>query len=413
MMKIRKILQATVAYLLVLLLWSASFVVPPAMAETILTQMPTQAFSNPNPAEDDRFGYPVAIDGDAVVIGAYNKDAGATDSGEAYLYKASTGELLQTFQNPNPTNSDIFGVSVAIDGDAVAIGTYNKDAGATDSGEAYLYKASTGELLQIFQNPNPADSDYFGRSVAIDEDAVVIGAYNKDAGATDSGEAYLYKASTGELLQTFQNPNPADSDYFGRSVAIDGDAVVIGTNNKDVGATDSGEAYLYKASTGELLQTFQNPNPALVDYFGISVAIDGDAVVIGADRKDAGATNSGEAYLYKASTGELVKIFKNPNPEDYDCFGNSVAIDEDAVVIAAFLKDAGATDSGEAYLYKASTGELLQTFQNPNPSEKDNFGESVAIDGDVVVIGDLYKDAGAENSGAAYLYRTHLVSPQR
>ncbi len=359
------------------------------------------AFSNPTPAYHDYFGSSVAIDGDAAVIGAYNKDGGVSNSGEAYLFEASTGKLVQTFSDPTPASGDSFGSSVAIDGDAALVGAPKKDAGADDSGEAYLFEASTGKLVQTFSNPNPASGDSFGSSVAINKGVALVGAPKKDAGADDSGAAYLFDTSSGELLQTFSDPNPASGDSFGYSVALDRDVALVGAPKKD----DSGAAYLFEASSGKLLQAFSNPTPASGDSFGSSVAIDEDAAVVGAPSKNAGASYSGEAYLFEVSTGELLQTFSNPEPASGDSFGSSVAIDGDTAIVGAPYKESEAYNSGEVYLFETSTGELLQTFSNPTPARGNQFGNSVAIDGDAAIVGAFYKNlAGASQSGEAYFY---------
>ena len=207
----------------------------------------TQTFLNPTPGVGDGFGDSVAISGDKVLLGAWLDAAGAIiNSGAAYLFDVGTGNLLHTFLNPTPAPGDIFGDSVAISGDKVLIGAgWADDAGAKKSGAAYLFDAGTGNLLQTFLNPTPGVGDGFGTSVAISGDKVLIGAWGDDAGAKDSGAANLFDAVTGNLLHTFLNPSPAASDEFGGSVAISGDKVLIGASGDDAGAKDSGAAYLY------------------------------------------------------------------------------------------------------------------------------------------------------------------------
>jgi len=405
-MKKKQILRGILVCLLVLL-WSMGLIPVTATAAVNSSAEPIQIFSNPfpivpSPMVNDYFGEEVAIDGDRVLISAplANKKAetGLLAWGAVYLFQASTGKLLQTF----PGSGGFFGDSIAIDGDNVLIGAYQKDPGVTNAGEAYLFKASTGELLHTFSNPSPAVDDNFGYKLDIDGDNVVIGAYRKDAGAKNSGEAYLFKVSTGELVHTFSDPFPAVDNNFASKIAIDGDRVAIGAIGKNAGAKSSGEAYLFKISTGELLSTFSNPSPAVDDYFGFKITIDGDNVVIGSYFKDTEAEDSGEAYLFQASTGELLHTFSNPEFSQEDYFGKSVAMDGDKVVIGAYRKDAGAEDSGEAYLFQVSTGELLHTFSNPSPEVDDYFGYRAAMDGNIVLIsapGDY-----PTYSGEVYLY---------
>ena len=114
--------------------------------------------------------------------------------------------LTQTFLNPTPNGNDRFGGSVAISGNNVLVGALLDDAAGRDSGAAYLFDAVTGNLLQTFLNPTPASGDNFGNSVAIFGDNVLVGAWLDDAGATDSGAAYLYQPIPVEPAPT--NPMP-------------------------------------------------------------------------------------------------------------------------------------------------------------------------------------------------------------
>ncbi|MFZ9740079.1 MAG: hypothetical protein ACO3EZ_19005, partial [Prochlorotrichaceae cyanobacterium] len=145
-----------------------------------------------------------------------------------------TYSLAQTFLNPTPAIGDLFGV-VAIAGNNLLIGALFDDTGATDAGSAYLFNTS-GTLLQTINNPAPADFDYFGNLVAIDGSNLLIGAQFDDTGATDAGSVYLFNTS-GNLLQTINNPTPASFDYFGHSVEIDGSNILISAFLDDTGAT--------------------------------------------------------------------------------------------------------------------------------------------------------------------------------
>ncbi|MBI2046236.1 MAG: thrombospondin type 3 repeat-containing protein [Parcubacteria group bacterium] len=340
--------------------------------------------NNPTLAAGDRFGRSVAIDGNKFIVGAPYDDTGATDAGSAYLFDSTTGALIQTFNNPTPAIDDSFGYSVAISGDNVLIGAWSDDTGAENAGSAYLYNATTGALLQTFNNPAPAFDDGFGYSVAISGDKVLISAYADDTGAINAGSAYLFDAVTGSLLYTFNNPTSTPYKNFGISVAISGDNILIGAPYNDTGGNNAGSAYLYNATTGTLLQTFIHPTPESGDSFGWSVSVSGDNVLIGVRGDDTGAENAGSAYLYDAATGALLQTFNNPTPVYLDYFGWSVSISGDKLVI-------GNAYDGSVYLYEAINGALLQTFLNLAG------GGSVFISGINFLV-------GSESAEFVYLY---------
>ncbi len=390
-----------------------------------------QTFNDPTPSAGDFFGWSVAISGNNALIGAWGKNTGA---GIAYLFSASTGALLQTFNNPAPADDDAFGWSVAIDGNNVLIGAPFKDIGATDTGRAYLFDATTGNLLQSFVNPAGVAYDKFGSSVAISGNNVLVGSPYNDTGGTDSGVAYLFESVSGSLLQSFANPTPVAYDYFGAAVAISGNNALIGSYQDDTGATDAGTAYLFDATSGSLLRTFNNPTSQAYDNFAYSVSISGNNVLIGARYDDGLATNAGSAYEFDATTGALINAFHNPTPVAYDYFGWSVAISGTNVLVGAPNDDTGATDSGSAYFYSAASCatptptrsatptptrtasrtasptptatpcSLSQTINNPSPAATDNFGGSVSISGNRALIGAPHDNTGASDAGSAYLY---------
>ena len=102
------------------------------------------------------------------------------------------------------------------------------DTGATDAGSAYVFDAVTGGLLHTLNNPTPAMDDGFGGySVAISGNTIVVGAWRDDTGATDAGSAFVFDATSGDLLDTLNNPTPRDYDIFG-SVSISGNTIVVG-----------------------------------------------------------------------------------------------------------------------------------------------------------------------------------------
>jgi hypothetical protein len=254
----------------------------------------TIIFNNPTPADDERFGHSVAAVGtDQVLIGAPYHNVFA-NSGAAYLF-STNGTLLKTFADPRLAGfGDNFGWSVAAVGtDRVLIGT----RGEYHAGAAYLFDTN-GTWLTTFTNPTPTIGDHFGVSMAaVGTDRVLIGATRENAQGEDlPGAAYLF-STNGTCLMTFTNPTPAVGDNFGLSVAAVGsDRVLIGAPSPFY--PGPGTAYLFSID-GWLLNTFDNPTPADGDRFGsATAALGSDRVLIAALGDDRGATNAGAAYLF-------------------------------------------------------------------------------------------------------------------
>jgi len=114
-----------------------------------------QTIPNPTPAVDDFFGIAPAIDGDRILIGAQNDDVSGSNSGVAHLFDLD-GTLLQTFLNPTPANGDRFGHDVAIDGNILVIAADEDDSGATNAGAVYVYR------LPIDPVSTPDPSSFLG-----------------------------------------------------------------------------------------------------------------------------------------------------------------------------------------------------------------------------------------------------------
>mgnify|MGYP000644903341 CR=1 FL=1 len=355
---------------------------------------------NPNAygtSAGDEFGYAVAISGNRVIVGAQQEDdAGGTGSGKAYIFNVTTGALVHTLDNPNASGtsaSDRFGSAVAISGNYAIVGAYLEDDAGANSGKAYIFNVTTGALVHTLDNPNAYDisaGDAFGEFVTISGNYAIVNARSEDdAGGTSSGKVYIYDVASGNLLYTLDNPNAygtSASDFFGNSIAMSGNYIIVGAYlEDDAGGTSSGKVYIYDVASGNLLYTLNNPNAfgtSFDDYFGISVAMSGNYITVGAyNEDDAGGENSGKAYIYDISTFTTSTIssanYVLDNPNAYstttnDYFGNSVAISGNHVIVGAYGEDdAGATDiSGKAYIFKidaqpyAYTGSELSLFSD-------------------------------------------------
>ena len=370
--------------------FGARFAFAQAPNATLLT-----TFTNPTPANSDFFGGSVAgMGSDRVIIGS--------DGAGAYLFTAG-GTLQTTFTISDPSAFGFGNPAVAVGGDRVLISAYSYGTVA-QNGRAYLFRTN-GTLQTTFTNPAPATVQAFGLSaVAFGNDRVLIGGLpDPNKPAPYPGGVFLFRTN-GTLLATFNNPAPAASDSFGFSVAAVGsNRVLIGAHQKNTGATQAGVAYLFNTN-GTLLFTYTNPVPVAGDNFGTAVtAVGSDRVLISA--VDYGAVgNGGAAYLF-STNGTLLTTFTNPTPATSDYFGWSVAaMGSTRVLIGAYNDNTGAAHAGSAYLF-STNGTLLNTFTNPTPASFDSFGWSVAAVGtDAVLMGSLFDDAGAPDSGAAYLF---------
>jgi hypothetical protein len=373
-----------------------------------------------NTGTDDRFGQFVAVSGDTVVVGASHEDSNATgangdqadnsagDAGAAYVFvRSGTTWTQQAYLKASNTElRDYFGTSLAISGDTVVVGASSEDSSATGvngdqadnsasfAGAAYVFvRSGTIWTQQAYLKASNTDAgDYFGTSVAISGDTVVVGASREDSNATgvngannnsaiDSGAAYVFvRSGTVWTQQAYlKASNTGVRDGFGQSVAVSGDTVVVGAygeasnatgvngNGANNSATGSGAAYVFiRTGTTWTQQAYLKASNTEVgdDSFGISVAVSGDTVVVGAQQEDSNATGvngdqadnsasfAGAAYVFfrSGTTWTQQAYLKASNTgggdDEFvfgDIFGGSVAVSGDTVVVGAFWEDSSAT----------------------------------------------------------------------
>ncbi|MCA9166220.1 MAG: PQQ-binding-like beta-propeller repeat protein [Planctomycetales bacterium] len=368
-----------------------------------------QTFDDPTVTTSDHFGQAVAIDGDYLLVGASMDDTNGTNVGQAHLFDLVTGQLLMTFNDPASTGQDNFGDSVAIDGNRVLIGSPFDDTNGEAAGQVHLFDAHTGGLLMTFNDPAYTQYDTFGRSVAIEGSHVFVGVPQDATFGINSGQVHLFDADTGDLLRTFDDPTPTHGDVFGFSIAAHSGMILVGEHNDDTNGINVGQAHLFDAETGKLLHTFNDPTqtarePLFGDSFGLSVDLYGNSVLIGSPNDRTHGERVGQAYLFDATTGLLLQTFDDPTITTEDVFGYSVATDGQFVLIGAPRDDTNGENVGQAHLFDAATGELLRTYDDPTVTTEDFFGSAVAIAGNRVVISDHLDDTRGTDVGRVRVF---------
>ena len=200
------------------------------------------------------FGVSVAVDDGIVAVGArtfFVLGDGFTFA-RVYLFDASTGAqtgvLRADIENFNGDQGGHFGDSVDIDDGIVAVGAWGRSIFFDHSGAAYTFDASTGEQLQFIFPADGQDRDNFGVSVAIDNGVIAIGSHQDDVNGFNAGSAYLYDGVSGVLMNKVLASDGAPSDFFGTSVAIENEVIAIGAIGDEDNGSRSGSVYLVGSS---------------------------------------------------------------------------------------------------------------------------------------------------------------------
>ena len=444
-----------------------------------------------NTSYEDFFGGSVAIDGDTLVVGAYKDTSNATgingDQGNDSIHSAGAAYVFIRIGNTwrqqaylkasNTWKFDEFGHSVAIAGNTIVIGAPGVDISATEadgdrsnifgerrynSGAAYVFtrEGTTWSQQAYLRASNSEDGDHFGYAVSIANDTVVVGAPHKKSNAVgvdvdgnplaaDSGGAvYVFTRSDGAWSQQayLKASNSEGGDNFGFSVSVDNDTVVVGAYREDSSSTgidgdqsensvmDSGAAYVFIRSGDSWSQQayLKASNTNMHNFFGYSIAITDDTVVVGAPLEESNAIGiNGDQSNHEAYASGAVYVFtrsdsiwsqqaylKASNTEYGDYFGASVSADRDTVVVGAHheINNPTAVNSGATYVFTRSNNMWNQRAYLKPSADGFVLGWSVSVSGNSIVAGAV-GDAGnsfisndlPENAGgSAYVF--NLVS---
>ena len=448
----------------------------------------------------DHFGYAVAVSGDTMAVGAYRERSAATgvdgdqsdntlvNAGAVYVFtRSGTTWTQQAYvKASNPGVGDHFGSAVALSGDTLVVGANGESSNATGvggneaddtavgAGAVYVFTRTGGAWSQqaYLKASNTGAGDLFGRAVAVSGDTVVVGAYQEDSNATgiggdqsdnsaaEAGAAYVFTRAGGAWTQQayLKASNAGMGDFFGESVSISGDTIVVGARSEDGSAVGvngtqddlenaSGAAYVFvrSGSTWSEQAYVKASNTDALDSFGRSVAISGDTIVVGAYREGSNATgvngddtdnslnNAGAAYVFtRAGTSWSQQAYlKASNTESADFFGSSAAVHGDTIVIGTADEDSNATGidgnesdnsapgAGAVYVFTRTGTTWMQAayVKASNTNAGDFFGWDVGVWSDTVVVGAWEEDSnatgiggdgtnnGEPTSGAAYVVR--------
>ncbi len=207
-----------------------------------------------------------------------------------------------------------------------------------------------------------AAGDYFGNSVSVSGDTVVVGAYFDDDNGSGSGSAYVYVCSDGVWTEVSKltASDGAASDIFGSSVSVSGDTAVVGAYQDD---DSSGSAYVYVCRDGVWVEEARltASDGAVDDRFGYSVSVSGDVAMVGACQDD---DSSGSAYVYVRSGGVWTEASKLTASDGVasDLFGSSVSVSGDAAVVGASGDDDNGMSSGSGYIFDLSVPPVTVDF---------------------------------------------------
>jgi hypothetical protein len=336
-------------------------------------------------APADSFGQYVSISGETIVVGSPEANVnGFHQQGAAYVFvRNGTVWTQQQKLIANDGQGDEFGVAV-IDGDTIAVAAHNADIdGKVNQGAVYIFvrNGTTWTQQHKLTTLDGQAHDQLGERIALSGDTLLVGGVHLDIGSnTDQGAAYVFvrNGTTWTQQQKLVASDGAAGDQFGRSVAVRGNYALIGASSDDQDANgNQGSAYFFarNGATWAQLQKLTAADGAAGDQFGVSVAIQGTTLAVGALFADVGATaNQGAAYVFRHNGTNWVQQDKLSSSDGGtgQWFGWSLALRAagsagNDLLVAGALRDNN--NQGAAYLFSSASSCIAPTITT-NPANQ-------------------------------------------
>ena len=294
-----------------------------------------------------------------------------------------------------------FGNALAVSSNTMVVGARFDGTTANQAGAAFVFVRSGTLWTQqaTLLATDGALADKFGYSVAISENTIVVGAYNDDSPLSNGGSAYVFvrNGTTWTQQQKLTAGDGKADDEFGVSVAVGGPTLFVGAHFADLPSNnDAGAVYRFTQS-GTVWSEVQKLVPVggviQGDHFGESLATSGSLVAVGAPGTDVPETGAGSVYVFAESGGsylieQKISIFDGTNGDN---FGGAVALEGNTLVGGAredtpIVLQPG---FGAAYVfeYNGAIWAQQQKLTASDGAQFDRFGWSVAISGDVLAVG--------------------------
>ena len=344
----------------------------------------------------DEFGVSVAISGTSAVVGT----SGAAYAGRAYVFAKSASGWTQVaeLKGSDTVAADRFGASVAISGTTVVVGAYDH---AKDAGRAYVFTETASGWTQVaeLKGSDTVADDYFGWSVAVSGTTAVVGAVGH---AKYMGRAYVFTKTPSGWDQTaeLEGSDIVAQNGFGTSVAVLGTTAIVGAEGY---AKGTGRAYVFTETASGWKRVFvlKGSDTVTGDNFGTSVAISPTTAIVGAYGR---ADNAGRAYVFAkdAALWKQTAELRGSDTTTGDYFGISTAISGTSVVVGAYDH---AEDAGRAYVFAKTASGWKETaeLKGSDTVAEDYFGSSVAVSGTTAVTGSYGQ---AKYAGRAYVFKS-------
>lgn len=379
-------------------------------APAALAQAPTLVQTLLGQQVGDLFGSASAVSGDRAAV---------RSSARIDLFQRSGGlwSPLQSLPIDNAEGGAGLGLPLYLGPDFLAVGLPFGIVGGANTGLVRIYRPGpSGYQLEQTLLPEQPLIGAFGWSLARDGQRLAVGAPFYQQGFQSHGALFVFEMGPGDWpqAQAIRASDSKNQDNFGFSIDIEGDRLVAGARLHDAGTSNSGAVYVFERQGGAWvqIQKLLSPEPVIGGEFGRSLALDGGTLVVGSLRAQAGnGLKPGAVFVFNQSPGGYVFESKlvQAAPGDGDGFGISVALSGSMLAVGACYHDGAGQDDGAVYLYERSGGWWIERnrYLDANSAAASLAGWTTAIAGDQLLAGSLV-DYGS-SSQAAGLVRVHQI----
>ena len=367
-----------------------------------------------------QFGRTIAVDGEHAVVGALNSENGDDNISFVFHYNGTKWVKVANLTATNCAPNSLFGISVDISGDVIAIGAYmdNRDKG----GSVFIFEKPTegwnGTINQsaVLTSSVGQPNDVFGHSVDIEGDIIAVGASRSDYSGPERGAVFMYKKPTQGWKDTTETAILSASEgdslaHFGYSVSLHNDILVVGAYGQ---GNETGAAYIFeKPGNGWTNSTeatkLTDAEGESGDRFGIYVNIEYPTIAVGSYHDSSTHNEQGSIVVFEknSTTWEQKGKLTAKTPSTNAWLGNGFDILGD-VIVAGTYKDNNET--GAVYIFEKPTNGWTNSSETKkiiaaDETMGDRFGISTMLYDSYLFVGAHWNDDMGTNSGAVYVYK--------
>jgi hypothetical protein len=366
----------------------------------VITETNTTLFPTPEQAIQRDFGLDVAAYGPLHIAVGAPVVAGGPRVGRVFVYEAIFGGLVhEIFPPEGAENPFFFGAQIEISGNTLVVST-SRQTGVNFIAEVYVYDLVTGDFLFELEPVNPLNNEQsFGYDIAIEDNIIAVGQPDYDS---LTGCVYLYDATDGSLIDVIYGdayfPN-VDYPRFGDQVVLSSGKLAVAHQELALAEPVTPSVFIFDAGTSSLLnQAFPTPEIVSDDRWGDAIAMNDDTLIVCAPGDDPFGEDSGSAFAYDTSTGELRTRLDllniTPAGATQPMVMDAEINDNGLVAVYSSGRESGQLGDGAVDLFDSITGSQVGTLEPFDGQKSASFGGAITFNGSMLYVSDIFLGTG-------------------